>query len=142
MVQSEDYQEARKVRLSSSHGRLFSFEGTEISRAPRCPVWAPDKIEAISPTRWFHLYVSTRPPAWLALQPLLDLFEHLLAPPTRGLDHPCRLAVVATLGKEHVEHRDRAAQGIAQCAPVDVRQLFVFGHPQPIRDGCRVTSMN
>jgi len=31
--QSEEYQEARKVRLSSSHGRVFLIEGTEISAA-------------------------------------------------------------------------------------------------------------
>jgi uncharacterized protein (DUF1330 family) len=31
--QSEDYQEARKARLSSSQGRVFLIEGTEISTA-------------------------------------------------------------------------------------------------------------
>jgi uncharacterized protein (DUF1330 family) len=31
--QSDDYQEALKVRLSTSHGRVFLIEGTEISTA-------------------------------------------------------------------------------------------------------------
>ena len=31
--QSDDYQEALKVRLSASHGRVFLIEGTEISTA-------------------------------------------------------------------------------------------------------------
>jgi uncharacterized protein (DUF1330 family) len=31
--QSEDYQEARNVRLSSSHGRVLLIEGTQISTA-------------------------------------------------------------------------------------------------------------
>ena len=31
--QSEDYQEALKVRRSASHGRVFLIEGTEISTA-------------------------------------------------------------------------------------------------------------
>src|SRR6185312_6734243 len=32
--QSDDYQEALKVRQSASHGRVFLIEGTEISTAP------------------------------------------------------------------------------------------------------------
>ena len=31
--QSDDYQEALRVRLSASHGRVFLIEGTEISTA-------------------------------------------------------------------------------------------------------------
>jgi uncharacterized protein (DUF1330 family) len=31
--QSDDYQEALKVRLSASHGRVFLIEGTQISSA-------------------------------------------------------------------------------------------------------------
>jgi uncharacterized protein (DUF1330 family) len=30
--QSQDYQEALKVRLSTSHGRVFLIEGTEVSK--------------------------------------------------------------------------------------------------------------
>jgi hypothetical protein len=67
--------------------------------------------------------------------------EHLLAPPTGRLHYPRRLAVVAALGEQHVKHRDRAAQGIAQRALVDVGQLFVFGHPHPFRDRRRGTTL-
>jgi uncharacterized protein (DUF1330 family) len=36
--QSPDYQEALKVRLSSSRGRVFLIEGTQISTAVRWPI--------------------------------------------------------------------------------------------------------
>ena len=63
-----------------------------------------------------------------ALQAPLDLFENLLTPPTRITHHARRLAAVAAFGEQHVEHRDRAPQGVAQRALVGVGQLLVFGH--------------
>jgi uncharacterized protein (DUF1330 family) len=41
--QSEDYQEALKVRLSASHGRVFRIEGNEISTAVPVPGLDPRK---------------------------------------------------------------------------------------------------
>src|SRR6201981_1119032 len=37
--QSDDYQEALKVRLSGSHGRVLLIDGTEISTAVPLPGW-------------------------------------------------------------------------------------------------------
>ena len=41
--QSDDYQEALKVRQSASHGRVFLIEGTEISTAPPVAGLEPGK---------------------------------------------------------------------------------------------------
>jgi uncharacterized protein (DUF1330 family) len=41
--QSEDYQEALKVRVSASHGRVFRIEGNEISTAVLVPGLDPRK---------------------------------------------------------------------------------------------------
>jgi uncharacterized protein (DUF1330 family) len=41
--QSDDYQEALKVRLSASHGRVFLIEGNEISTAVPVPGLDPGK---------------------------------------------------------------------------------------------------
>jgi uncharacterized protein (DUF1330 family) len=41
--QSEDYQEALKVRVSASHGRVFLIEGNEISTAVPVPGLDPGK---------------------------------------------------------------------------------------------------
>ena len=41
--QSDDYQEALKVRLSASHGRVFLIEGNEISTAVPVPGLDPRK---------------------------------------------------------------------------------------------------
>jgi hypothetical protein len=62
-----------------------------------------------------------------ALQTSLDLFENLLTPATRVTHHARRLAAVGALGEQHVEHRDRAPQCVAQRAPVGFAQLLVFG---------------
>jgi uncharacterized protein (DUF1330 family) len=41
--QSDDYQEALKVRLSASRGRVFLIEGSEISTAVPLAGWDPVK---------------------------------------------------------------------------------------------------
>ena len=56
MVSVDDYQEALKVRLSSSRGRVFLIEGNEISSA--VPVAGLDAGKKLSLFRRRHPHVS------------------------------------------------------------------------------------
>src|SRR5260370_40794163 len=56
--QSDDYQEALKVRLSTSHGRVFLIEGTEISTAV--------SVAHFGPRERLNLFRRQRKPVFVA----------------------------------------------------------------------------
>jgi hypothetical protein len=112
----------RAAGLLASHTILQRIAGGRGRLGERCGTYGGARLVPLSP----HGDRDESPRS--ALQAPLDLFENLFAPVTRITHHARCLAAVATLGEQHVEHRDRSPQGVAQRAPVGVGQLLIFGH--------------